>query len=151
MQVPFYTISKINIMEPITLEITILVSADKVWQYFNGPEHITRWNVADDTWQCPEAENDVKEGGTFRYRMEAKDGSFGFDLRGVYDEVIPEKLIRYHLEDGRKVEVVFEQIDAHTTKLIQTFEPEKQNPVQMQRDGWYAIMNNFHKYAEENA
>ncbi|MDQ1095585.1 MULTISPECIES: SRPBCC family protein [Chryseobacterium] len=138
-------------MESITLEITILASAEKVWQYFNSPEHIIRWNFADETWHCPEAENNLKEGGTFRYRMEAKNGSFGFDFQGTYDEIVPEHRIKYHLDDGRKVKVLFEQIDAHTTKLIQTFEPENQNPIQMQRDGWYAIMNNFHKYVEENA
>ncbi|SHF29260.1 SRPBCC family protein [Chryseobacterium takakiae] len=137
-------------MEPVKIEITILAPVRKVWEYFNSPEHITQWNFASDTWECPFAEVDLKEGGEFTTRMQAKDGSFGFDLVGIYDEIISEKSIRYHMEDGRKVQVIFDKIDENTTKVTEIFDPEKQNPVQMQRDGWYAILNNFHKYVENH-
>ncbi len=137
-------------MEPITIDITILAPIRKVWEYYNGPEHIVQWNFAHETWHCPTAENDLRPGGTLKTRMEAKDGSFGFDFEGTYDEVIPNEKIRYHLEDGRKVEILLFEIDATTTKVEITFDPEKQNPVEMQREGWYAILNNFHKYVENH-
>jgi len=123
-------------MEPIKIDITILAPVEKVWDYFNAPKHITKWNFAHESWQCPSSENDLRVGGKFKTRMEAKDKSFGFDFEGIYDEVIPNEKIKYHLEDGRKVEVIFD--------------PEKQNSVEMQRDGWYAILNNFHKYVENH-
>ncbi len=137
-------------MEPITIDITILSPVKKVWDCFNAPEHITQWNFAHETWHCPSAANDLKAGGTFKTRMEAKDGSFGFDLEGTYDEVIPYENIKYHLQDGRKVEVIFEAVDENTTKVTERFDPEKQNSAEMQRDGWYAILNNFHKYVENH-
>ena len=137
-------------MEPIKIDITILQPIQKVWDYYNDPKHITKWNFADQTWHCPTVENDLRVGGTFKTRMEAKDGSFGFDFIGVYDEVIVNEKLRYHMEDGRQAEIIFEKIDPSTTKVIITFEPEKQNSLQMQRDGWYAILNNFNKYVENN-
>lgn len=137
-------------MEPISIDITILAPVQKVWDYFNGPEHITQWNFASDTWECPSAEVDLKPGGKFKTRMQAKDGSFGFDFVGIYDEIIPERSVTYHTEDHRKVQVIFEKIDENTTKVTEIFDPEKQNPVEMQRDGWYAILNNFHKYVENH-
>lgn len=137
-------------MEPIKIDITLLVPVTKVWEYYNRPEHIVQWNFANETWHCPVAENDMRPGGRLKTRMEARDGSFGFDFEGTYDEIIPNRKIRYHLEDGRKVEILFHEIDAAATKVEITFDPEKQNPVEMQREGWYAILNNFHKYAENN-
>jgi uncharacterized protein YndB with AHSA1/START domain len=137
-------------MEPIKIDITILAPVQKVWEYFNTPEHITKWNFAHESWQCPSSENDLRTGGRFKTRMEAKDGSFGFDLEGIYDEVIPNEKIKYHLEDGRQVEVYFEAVDENTTKVTEIFDPEKQNSAEMQRDGWYSILNNFHKYVENN-
>lgn len=137
-------------MEPIKIDITILAPVEKVWDYFNAPEHITKWNFAHESWHCPSAENDLQVGGKLKTRMEAKDGSFGFDLVGIYDEIVPFQLIKYHLEDGRKVEVCFEKIDENTTKVTKIFDPETQNPVEMQRDGWYKILDNFHKYVENN-
>lgn len=137
-------------MEPITIKSTISAPVQKVWDYFNTPDHITKWNFAHESWQCPSSENDLRAGGTFKTRMEAKDGSFGFDFEGIYDEVIPGEKIKYHLEDGRNVEIQFQKIDGDTTKVIQIFDPEQQNPIEMQRDGWYAILNNFQKYVENN-
>lgn len=137
-------------MEPITLDITILKPASKVWEYFTQSAHITKWNFATNDWTCPSAENNLEVGGHFDYRMEAKDGTFGFNFKGTFDEIIPFKLLRYHLEDGRKVEVSFEETDASTTIVTQTFEPDPSQPAQMQREGWYGILNNFHKYVENN-
>jgi uncharacterized protein YndB with AHSA1/START domain len=137
-------------MEPIKIYITILAPVQKVWDYFNDPKHITKWNFAHETWQCPRAENDLRVGGKLKARMEAKDGSFGFDFEGIYDEIIPNERIKYHLEDGRNVEIIFDKIDENTTKVTEIFDPEKQNSAEMQRDGWYAILNNFHKYVENN-
>ena len=137
-------------MDKVKIDITILAPVEKVWDYFNDPEHITKWNFAHESWFCPSSENDLKQGGKFNNRMEAKDGSFGFDFIGIYDEVIPNERIKYHIEDGREVEVIFEKIDGNTTKVTEIFDPEKQNSVEMQREGWYAILNNFHKYVENN-
>ena len=137
-------------MEPITLEITILKPITKVWEFFTDPEHITQWNFANDTWTCPKAENDLQIGGAFNYRMEAKDESFGFDFKGTYDEVAPFEKIKYHLDDGRKVKVLFERIDETTTKVTEIFEPDTQQPAEMQREGWYEILDNFHKHVENN-
>lgn len=137
-------------MEPIKIEITILKPLRKVWDYMNDPKHITKWNFANEQWYCPKAENDLRVGGTLNVRMEAKDKSFGFDYVAVYEEIQPEKLIRYRLDDGRTVEIIFNEVDAGTTQVIETFEPEPQNSREMQREGWYAILNNFHKYVENN-
>ena len=137
-------------MEPIKIDITILKPVEKVWEYYNEPKHITKWNFAHETWHCPKAENDLRIGGTLKTRMEAKDQSFGFDFVAIYDEIIPLEKIKYHLEDERNVEILFEKIDASTTKIIITFDPESQNSREMQRDGWYAILDNFHKYVENH-
>lgn len=137
-------------MEKVQIDITILAPVEKVWNYYNEPEHIVKWNFAHESWQCPSSENDLRVGGKFNNRMEAKDGSFGFDFVGIYDEVITNELIKYHMEDGRNVETVFEKVDENTTKVKISFDPETQNSVEMQRDGWYAILNNFHKYVENN-
>ena len=137
-------------MEPITIDITILKPITKVWEFFTDPEHIPQWNFANDTWTCPKAENDLQIGGAFNYRMEAKDESFGFDFKGTYDEVAPFEKIKYHLDDGRKVKVLFERIDETTTKVTEIFEPDTQQPAEMQREGWYAILDNFHKHVENN-
>lgn len=137
-------------MEPITIKSTISAPVQKVWDYFNTPDHITKWNFAHESWQCPSSENDLRIGGKFKTRMEAKDGSLGFDFEGIYDEIIPGEKIKYYLDDGRNVEIQFQKIDGDTTKIIQIFDPEQQNPIEMQRDGWYAILNNFQKYVENN-
>lgn len=137
-------------MENITLKITILENVDKVWKYFTEPKHIKQWNFAEPTWHCPKAENNLEVGGHFKYRMESKKRDTGFDFEGVYDEIIPLKLIKYHLSDGRKVEVQFNEIDENTTEMVQTFEPENDNMRDSQRDGWYAIMDNFHKHVEND-
>lgn len=135
-------------MENIEIEITILASLDLVWECFTDRDHIEEWYFASEQWHCPNAENNFEIGGTFNYRMEAKDGSFGFNFTGKFDEIIEKKLIKYTLDDGRKVEVNFIEKDEKTIQIIQNFEPEKENLRDMQRNGWYAILNNFHKYVE---
>ena len=137
-------------MEKVTLKTTILRPVQKVWEFFTKPEHITQWNFANDEWKCPSAKSDLREGGRFNYRMETKDGSFGFDYAGVFEEIIPEQKLSYHLDDGRKVEVFFASIDNSTTEITEIFEPETSNPVEMQRDGWDKILHNFEKYAENH-
>lgn len=137
-------------MDLIEIDITILKPVSKVWEFFTDPEHITQWNFATDEWVCPKAENDLQVGGDFNYRMEAKDQSFGFDFKGTYEQVLPFEEIKYHLEDGRKVRVIFEIIDENTTKITEIFEPDPAQPLQMQREGWYSILDNFHKHVENN-
>ena len=132
------------------IEITILKSVTKVWEFFTEPDHITQWNFASDEWTCSSAQNDLQVGGVFNYRMEMKDDDFGFDYKGSYDEIIPLQKIKYHLDDGRKVEVLFEKVDENTTQVTQAFEPDPQQPELMQREGWYSILDNFHKHVENN-
>ena len=132
----------------ITVEATINAPVEKVWKLWTLPEHITKWNNASDDWHTPKAENDLRVGGKFLSRMEAKDGSMGFDFNGIYDNIIANKLISYKIEGGRKVKVEFAS-KGNTTKVRETFEPENENPIEMQKGGWQAILNNFKKYAEE--
>jgi uncharacterized protein YndB with AHSA1/START domain len=133
----------------ITIETTINAPVEKVWKLWTLPEHITKWNSASDDWHTPKAENDLRVGGKFAARMEAKDGSFGFDFGGVYDAVKTNELIEYTLGDGRKVAVHFTP-NGNETKLSETFEAENTNSIEMQRSGWQAILNNFKKYVEAN-
>ena len=133
----------------ITVQTTINAPVEKVWQLWIAPEHITKWCAASDDWHTPRAENDVRAGGKFLSRMEAKDGSFGFDFGGVYDNVKKHELIEYTMGDGRKVSVRFSG-EGNSTKVVETFEAENENPIEMQRGGWQAILDNFKKYAEAN-
>ena len=132
---------------PITVETIIKAPVEKVWNYFTSPEHIMQWNTASDDWFTPKAENDLRIGGSFNSRMEAKDGSFGFDFGGVYDNVKKNELIEYTMGDGRKVKVIFSP-SGDQTKIVETFDAEATNPVEMQRGGWQAILDNFKKYTE---
>jgi uncharacterized protein YndB with AHSA1/START domain len=131
----------------ITVENTIHAPLEKVWSFWTDPIHIKNWNNASDDWHTPFAENDLKEGGKFLSRMESKDGKFGFDFGGVYDEVKANELISYTMGDGRKVKISFSNVDG-TTKVSEAFEPENTNPFEMQKDGWQAILDNFKKYVE---
>ncbi|HTE01568.1 MAG TPA: SRPBCC family protein [Mucilaginibacter sp.] len=131
----------------ITVEATVNAPVQKVWTVWTQPEHITQWNSPSDDWHTPSAENDFRVGGNFSYRMEAKDGSFGFDFGGVYDDVKQNELIEYTIGDGRKVKVVFEG-NGDTTKVTETFEAENTHSIDMQRGGWQAILDSFKKYTE---
>lgn len=134
-------------MQTITVEASIGVPVEKAWELWNNPQHIINWNFAVDDWHCPTAEIDLRVGGKLKARMEAKDGSIGFDFEGIYDEVKPNTRIAYTLGDGRKVSVNFKSNGASTT-ITETFDAENANPVAMQRQGWQAILDNFKKYAE---
>ena len=133
----------------ITVENTVNAPVEKVWQYWTKPEHIIQWNSASDDWHSPHAENDLRVGGKFLSRMEAKDGSFGFDFGGVYDAITINKYIEYTLGDGRKVKINF-TADGNQTKVIESFEAENMNSIEMQRGGWQAILDNFKKYTERS-
>ncbi len=133
----------------ITVEALINAPIEKVWEFWTKPEHIMVWNAASDDWHTPSATNDLRTGGKFTSRMEAKDGSFGFDFEGIYDEVINLELIKYGMADGRKVQVNFIK-DGNNTQIIEKFDPESVNPLDMQKAGWQAILNNFKKYTEAN-
>ena len=133
----------------ITVRNLINAPVKKVWEYWTKPEHITQWNNASDDWHSPRSENDLRVGGRFTTRMEAIDGSMGFDFGGVYDVVNEYDLIEYTMDDGRKVSVRFTSNGDHT-EVVERFDAEETNPVDMQRDGWQAILDNFKKYAESN-
>ncbi len=132
----------------VTVQATINSDIKKVWDYYNNPEHITQWNFADPSWQCPNAENDMKVGGKYLARMEAKDGSFGFDFEATYSEIIEGEQFTYGLGE-RSVNVKFNPI-SNQTEVIVTFDAENENPIERQRAGWQAILNNFKNYTETN-
>ena len=132
----------------ITVETTVYAPIEKVWQYWTLPEHITQWNNASDDWHTTRAENDLRTGGKFVSRMEAKDGSMSFDFGGEYDEVINHERIASTLGDGRKVEVSFASLGSQT-RVIETFEAETQNSEELQKSGWQSILDNFKNYTEE--
>lgn len=131
----------------IVIEAIVNAPVEKVFDFWTKPEHIVNWSSASDDWHTPTAENDLRKGGKFSSRMEAKDGSMGFDFGGVYDEVIQNKYIEYTLGDGRKVKINFNP-KGDNTEITESFEAEKTNPLEMQKSGWQAILNNFKKYAE---
>ncbi len=134
----------------ILVQITILEAIGKVWKFWTKAEHITKWNNASVDWHTPRAKNDLRKGGKFLYRMEAKDGSSGFDFEGVYDEVKLNELISYTLGDGRKVNIAFRTVGNLTT-VEERFEAETENSVELQRNGWQNILNNFKNYTETNS
>jgi len=133
----------------ITIQSTVGAPVEKVWKFWNEPDHITKWAYAIDTWHTPWSKNDLREGGRFTSRMEAKDGSMGFDFGGTYDEVKTNELISYTMDDGRRVTVKFTG-NGNETRVVESFEAEDQNPIEMQRGGWQAILDNFKKYVESN-
>lgn len=134
----------------ITVETIVNAPVETVWKAWTTPEHIVKWNNASEDWHTPKVENDLRAGGKFLSRMEAKDGSFGFDFAGIYDEVKTNELISYTLGDDRKVSISFSG-NGNTTKIAETFEAESTNPVEMQKGGWQAILDNFKKYTESLA
>ncbi len=133
----------------ITVSTSIHTSLEKGWDFWTNPRHIVNWNFAGEDWHCPRAENDLQIGGKLNYRMEAKDGSFGFDFEAVYTNIIDLQLIEYNMEDDRKVIISFEKQE-NGFSITEKFDPENENPVEMQQQGWQMILDNFKKYLEAN-
>ena len=133
----------------ITVEATINAPVAKVWEFWTAPEHITQWCFASDDWHAPKATNDVRVGGDFSTTMAAKEGSFSFDFGGTYTEVKNNEVIGYTMGDGRVARILFKD-NGNTTDIVETFEAETENPVEMQQGGWQAILNNFKKHVEGN-
>lgn len=131
----------------IKVETSVNAPIEKVWEYFIQPSHIVKWNSASDDWHTVSAENDVFIGGKFSYRMEAKNGSMGFDFGGTYTRIRPLEYIEYIIEDGRKVKINFIK-GVDSIKILKFFEPEKVNPIEAQKKGWLGILNNFKRYVE---
>ncbi len=135
-------------MEKIAVNTNIESSLEKVWKYWTSPEHIVNWNFANADWHCPNAKNDLIIGGEFSSRMEAKNGSMGFDYSGTYTKVEPQSEIEYALEDGRKVNISFKK-EGDSVAIVETFEVEAANTLEQQRMGWQAILDNFKGYVEK--
>lgn len=133
-------------MKPaITVETVVHAPIEKIWEFWTDPIHIVKWSVASPDWHVPHATNDLRVGGQFLTRMEAKDGSVGFDFTGTYTFIDPLNMIEYTIGDGRKVTVNFLRSELGD-KIVATFETENENPLEMQRKGWQTILDNFHKY-----
>jgi uncharacterized protein YndB with AHSA1/START domain len=133
----------------ITVEAIVKAPIEKVWKYWNEPKHITQWAQASPEWHAPKASNDLKVNGKFSTTMAAKDGSVSFDFEGVYTNVVENKVIEYTMGDGRKVKVDFSTV-GKDTKVMESFEAESENPVEMQKGGWQAILDSFKTYTEKN-
>jgi len=136
-----------DISNSITVEIKIDKPVEYVWQLWTTPAHIAQWNIPFDDWHCPNVESELKAGGKFFYRMEARDGDEGFDHYGCYDKIIKHELIEYMVSDGRKSVIGFIS-DGDTTQVVETFEPEKETPVDLQRNFCSSVLKRFKKYAE---
>lgn len=131
----------------ITIQATVNAPVEQVWQFWNDPLHITQWNFAAPEWRCPWAKNDLRIGGNFSSRMEARDGSMGFDFSATYTDVKENEHIAYELGDGRQVDIYF-KADGDKTHITESFDAENQNDTEMQRAGWQAILNNFKAHVE---
>ncbi len=136
-------------METTKITISAIINApiEIAWNTWTNPNDIIRWNTASDDWHTTKAENDLRTGGKFSYRMEAKDGSMGFDFAGIYESVIPHQHITYSMGDGRKVTIDF-SAENNKTNVVETFEAEPTHSPELQQSGWQAILNNFKKEAE---
>ena len=135
-------------IQPITVDAMVNAPIAKVWESWTHPQHITKWNQASDDWHTPYAENDCRTGGKFKSTMASKDGKMSFDFEGVYSLVIQHERIEYAMPNGREVKIIFEG-SGNQTKVTETFDPEREHSLELQRAGWQAIMNSFKKYTEE--
>lgn len=136
-----------NNQKTIAVTTTVHASAQKAWSYWTEPEHIIQWNAASEDWHTPYAQNDLRAGGEFLYRMESKDGKFGFDFSGIYNEIKPYESISYTLGDGRKVNISFESKE-NQTRIVETFDAESSHSFEQQQNGWQAILDNFKRHTE---
>ena len=135
-------------IKEVTVKTIVQSPVEKVWKYWTEQDHIKKWNSPSDDWHTPFAENDLRAGGKFISRMEAKDGSMGFDFGGTYDEVKLHEVISYTLGDGRRVKITFKD-PGKKTEVIEIFDAETENPIEFQQQGWQAILNNFKQYTEQ--
>lgn len=131
----------------ITVESTVRVPLERAWEAYTTPADIVAWNAASDEWHTTQASVDLRVGGAFSSRMEARDGSAGFDFEGTYSRIVPHQTIEYRMGDGREVEVGFMQRPDDVLVTV-TFDAESTNPSEMQRQGWQAILDNFARYVE---
>lgn len=131
----------------ITIETLVHAPINLVWDTWNSPNHVVHWNHASDDWHSPKAENNFVVGGKFVYRMEAKDNSFGFDFSGTYEEIVDKKRVVTRLDDNRLVKTEF-HVENDSVRIVETFEAEDQNSIELQREGWSAILNNYKLYTE---
>ncbi|PRX54250.1 SRPBCC family protein [Flagellimonas meridianipacifica] len=136
-------------MKKITVETKVKGSIDKIWEFWTKAEHIVNWNFAIPEWHCPQAENNLEVGKSFRFRMEARDGSMGFDYEGTYTQIEPKTTIEYALGDERKVSIDFKKM-GNAVSIVETFEVEDTNTLEQQQQGWQAILDNFKSYVESN-
>lgn len=136
--------------EIIQIQVDVEGDLATIWHYWNEPKHIEQWHSASPDWYTINAQNDLRVGGSLTSRMEAKDGAMGFDFGGIYTEVVENQKIAYTLGDGRKVEIYFEEAAPGVVQVIEKFDPESENPVELQKQGWQAILNHFKEYVEEN-
>jgi uncharacterized protein YndB with AHSA1/START domain len=132
----------------IKIQAQVNTTIDKVWEAWTNPKHIIHWNFATSDWHCPAATNELKVGGKFSTTMASKNGEFSFEFGGVYEVVEYPSLLAYTLEDGRKVKAMFEP-NAEGVLVTELFDPEDQNPIELQKAGWQSILNNFKTYAEQ--
>lgn len=137
-------------MKPKKIEIKTTINADKakVWGLYTNPKHIVNWNFAHHSWHCPSAENNLKIGGKYWARMEAKDASFGFDFEAIYTEIIDQEYFTYQF--GERFATIKFTSNANNTVINIVFESENENPIETQKQGWQAILENFKKYVESN-
>lgn len=133
----------------ITIEAVISAPVEKVWEYFTDPKHIMIWNNASDDWHTTKAQNDLRVGGRFVSRMEAKDGTGGFSFSGEYNNIELYKHIEYTLDDGRRVWIIFSP-KGTGTRVAETLEVEQTHSIERQQEGWHSILKNFKKYVESN-
>lgn len=134
----------------ITVETVVHAAPGTVWDAWNTPADIMQWNSAHESWHTPRSEVDLREGGTFVSRMEARDGSAGFDFGGTYTRVVPGEVVAYRMGDGREVTVEFAEVAevAGGVRVRETFDAETENSAELQRQGWQSILDNFGRYVE---
>jgi uncharacterized protein YndB with AHSA1/START domain len=133
----------------ITIQAEVLADRIKAWSHYTEPNHITQWNFASEDWCCPAASIDLVAGGKFSWRMEAKDGSFGFDFEGVFTEIVPLQKLKYVFMDQREAEISFSDLPEGTLVKI-VFDAENENSLELQQSGWQAILNNFKSHTEKS-
>jgi len=134
----------------ITVEVLVCVSLESAWDGFTNQDSVIKWNFASDDWCCPKAVSNLRKGGIFNYRMESKDGSMGFDFCGEYTEIKKGEIIKYELGDKREVEILF-IAENGGIRVIEIFDAENENSMELQKNGWQAILNNYKKYVENRS